>query len=290
MKLILKFNLVFVAIFLIGLGAAGYVSNQLLQQNAREEILQNARLVMEAALATRAYTATQVGPLLETQMKYTFLPQSIPAYSAAEVLRGLRTKFSDYAYKEAALNPTNPRNRAVDWETDIVTQFRNGGERAEVIGERETPTGRSLYIARPIQIKDPSCLACHSTVEAAPKTLVERYGPANGFGWQLNEIIGAQVVSVPTAVPQQRAQAAYRTFMLSLTGVFVFIGIALNLMLFATVIRPVTRLSRLADQVSLGNMDVPDFHARAKDEIGVLADSFNRMKKSVVQAMKMLEQ
>jgi len=289
-KLILKFNLAFVAIFLIGLGVAGYTSNQLLLQNAREEILQNARLVMETALATRAYTASQVGPLLETQMKYAFLPQSIPAYSAAEVLTGLRKKFSDYAYKEATLNPTNPRNRAVEWETDIVNKFRGGYDRGEIIGERETPTGRALYIARPIQIKDPGCLVCHSTVEAAPKTLVDRYGPANGFGWQLNEIIGAQVVSVPTEVPTQRATAAYRTFMLSLAGVFIFIGVALNLMLFAMVIRPVAMVSKLADQVSLGDMDVPDFHARSKDEIGVLADSFNRMKKSVVQAMKMLEE
>ena len=88
MKLILKFNLVFIAIFLIGLGAAGYVSNQLLQQNAREEILQNARLVMETSLSTRAYTSSQVRPLLETQMKYQFLPQSVPAYSATEVLTG----------------------------------------------------------------------------------------------------------------------------------------------------------------------------------------------------------
>jgi protein-histidine pros-kinase len=223
-------------------------------------------------------------------MKYAFLPQSIPAYSAAEVLGGLRKKFSDYAYKEATLNPTNPRNRAVDWETDIVNQFRGGHDRGEIIGERETPTGRALYIARPIQIKDPACLVCHSTVEAAPKTLVDRYGPANGFGWQLNEVIGAQVVSVPTDVPYQRATAAYRTFMLSLAGVFILIGVALNLMLFAMVIRPVTRLSRLADQVSMGDMDAPDFQARGKDEIGVLADSFNRMKKSVVQAMKMLEE
>jgi HAMP domain-containing protein len=289
MKLILKFNLVFVAIFLIGLGVAGYLSNQLLQQNAREEIVQNARLVMETALATRAYTASQVGPLLETQMKYTFLPQSIPAYSATEVINGLRKKFGDYAYKEAALNPTNPRDRAVDWEADIINQFRNGHDRVEIIGERETPTGRSLYIARPIQIRDPGCLLCHSTAEAAPKTVVDRYGTANGFGWQLNEIIGAQMVSVPADVAIQRAQAAYRTFMVSLTAVFLFVGVALNLMLLAMVIRPVTKLARLADQVSLGNMDVPDFQARGKDEIGVLADSFNRMKKSVVQAMKMLE-
>jgi protein-histidine pros-kinase len=290
LRLILKFNLVFSAIFLIGLGVAGYMSNQLLQQNAREEILQNARLVMETALATRGYTSSQIGPLLQTQMKYAFLPQSIPAYSATEVVNGLRKKLPDYSYKEAALNPTNPRDRAVDWEADIVNQFRNGYDRAEIIGERETPTGRSLYIARPIQIKDPACLLCHSTAEAAPKTVVDRYGPANGFGWQLNEIIGVQVVSVPADVPFRRAQAAYRTFMLSLTGVFVFIGIALNLMLLAMVIRPVTLLSRLADQVSLGNTDVPDFHARSNDEIGVLVDSFNRMKKSVVQAIKMLEQ
>ncbi len=86
-------------------------------------------------------------------MKYSFLPQSVPAYSATEVLNGLRKKFPEYAYKEATLNPTNPRNRAVDWEADIVNQFRNSAEHAEIIGERDTPTGRSLYIARPIQIK-----------------------------------------------------------------------------------------------------------------------------------------
>jgi len=56
------------------------------------------------------------------------------------------------------------------------------------------------------------------------------------------------------------------------------------------VIRPVTRLSRLADQVSQGeNMDAPDFEVKSSDEIGVLTQSFNRMKKSLVQAMKMLE-
>lgn len=289
MRLMLKFNLVFILFFLVGLAASAYISNELLQRNAREEIVQNARLVMETALATRAYTSTQVGPLLQTQMKYHFLPQSVPAYSATEVFSGLRKKFPEYAYKEATLNPTNPRNRAVEWESDVVHQFRNHPERAEIIGERETPSGRALYVARPIQIRDGACLACHSTVEAAPKTLLEKYGPANGFGWQLNEIVGAQVVSVPTAVPTQRAHVAFRTFMLSLTAVFVFLGVALNLMLLAMVIRPVSRLARLADQVSLGNMDVPDFRARSRDEIGVLAESFNRMKKSLVQAMKMLE-
>jgi len=290
MKLIVKFNLVFILVFLLGLGAAGTISNELLQRNARDEIVLNARLVMESALAARAYTSNQVGPLLQTQMRYKFLPQSVPAYSANEIFDLVRKKFPEYAYKEAVLNPTNPRNRANDWEADIVHQFRNASDRPEIIGERDTPTGRNFYIARPMQIRAEPCLACHSTVEAAPKTLVEQYGPANGFGWKMNEVIGAQIVSVPTDVPIARANRAFRTFMLSLTAVFAFIFVALNLMLWYMVIRPVTRLSRLADQVSQGeNMDAPDFEVKSSDEIGVLTQSFNRMKKSLVQAMKMLE-
>jgi protein-histidine pros-kinase len=290
MKLIVKFNLVFVAVFLIGLGVAGYVADQLLQQNAREEMLHSARLVMETALSTRAYTSSQVGPLLRTQMKYVFMPQSVPAYSATEIFNGVRKKFPEYAYKEATLNPTNPSNRAVDWETDVVNQFRNNSEHTEIIGERDTPTGRVLYIARPIQVRDAACLTCHSTVDIAPKTLLDKYGPANGFGWKMNEVVGAQVVSVPTAVPTQRARAAYRSFMLALTAVFVMVGLVLNVMLISVVVRPVTRLAKLADQVSLGDMEAPDFHVRSRDEIRVLAESFNRMKKSLVQAMKMLEE
>ena len=106
----------------------------------------------------------------------------------------------------------------------------------------------------------------------------------------LNEVIGAQIVSVPTDVPIQRARAAFRNFMLALAGVFVFVGIVPNLMLLSMVVMPVSRLAKLADQVSMGKMDVPDFHVRSKDEIRMLADSFNRMKKSVVQAMKMLDE
>jgi protein-histidine pros-kinase len=54
-------------------------------------------------------------------------------------------------------------------------------------------------------------------------------------------------------------------------------------------VRPVTRLSALADRVSQGELDAPDFDTASKDEIGTLAQSFSRMRASVVAAMKMLE-
>ena len=289
MRLLLKFNLIFLLIFAAGLAAISQVSWSLLERNARDEIAQSARLLMDAAIATRVYTSGQVGPLLQTQMKYTFLPQSVPAYSATEVFNDLRKKHNEYAYKEAVLNPTNPRNRAVEWESDIVNQFRNNKDTSEIIGDRDTPTGRSFYVARPLRIGNPDCLRCHSTVDAAPPTMIERYGPANGFGWNLNEVVGAQIISVPTRVPLDRANQAFKVFMTSTGIVFAVIGVVLNLMLWMLVIRPVTKLSQFADRVSLGELEIPEFKRSSRDEIGVLARSIGRMRTSMVQAMKMLD-
>ena len=289
MKLLFKFNLVFLLIFAAGLAATARVSWTLLERNAREEIAESARLLMDTALAARAYTSTQVGPLLDTQMKYSFLPQSVPAYSATEVFNDLRKKHTEYGYKEAVLNPTNPRDRAADWEADIVTQFRGNKDMSELVGDRDTPTGRSFYVARPIRISNPACLRCHSTVDAAPKTMIERYGPANGFGWNLNEAVGAQIISVPTQVPLARAERAFTVFMGSIATVFVVIGVMLNLMLWAIVVRPIGKLSRFTDRVSLGELDIPEFERTSRDEIGTLARSIGRMRTSLVKAMKMLD-
>ncbi len=289
MKLLFKFNIVFLLIFAAGLFATGRVSWALLARNAREEIVQNARLLMDTALAARGYTSSQVGPLLETQMKYSFLPQSVPAYSATEVFNDLRKKHAEYVYKEAVLNPTNPRDRAVDWEADIVNQFRNNKDTQEIVGDRDTPTGPSFYVARPIRVGNPACLRCHSTVDAAPRTMIDRYGPANGFGWNLNEAVGAQIISVPTQVPLARAERAFTVFMGSITVVFVLIGLMLNVMLWVIVVRPIGKLSRFADRVSLGELDIPETARDSRDEIGGLARSIGRMRTSLVKAMKMLE-
>ena len=289
MKLLAKFNLIFILVMALGVAVSGWISRGLLQEQARQEVLSIGRLLMEGATSVRGYTSGQITKLLETQMKYEFLPQAIPSYSAVEVLNTLHKKYPDYAYKEATLNPTNPRDRAVGWEVDIVNAFRGNAELKEFVGERDTPTGKSLYISRPLRITNPACLQCHSSVEAAPKTMVDKYGPANGFGWQLNEVVGAQVVSVPMTLPLQRANDNFKLFVGSLVAVFVVVGIVLNLMIWLVVVRPVTRLSALADRVSQGDMDAPEFQTTSKDEIGVLTQSFARMRASVVQAMKMLE-
>jgi len=289
MGLRLKFNLVLFFVFMLGLGVSGYVSYDLLHKTARDEVLRNAGVMMEAALSMRQYTVSQVRDKL-VQKEDEFLPQSVPAFAATEIMNQLRKKYPDYAYKEAALNPTNPRDRAVEWEADIVNAFRNDPGRGEISGTRPTPTGMSLFLARPFQIKDPACLACHTTSEIAPVSMVKLYGTNNGFGWKLNEVIGAQVVSVPMSLPIQNANRAFYTFMASLTGVFTVLFIILNVMLSYMIVRPITVMSDAADRMSTGDLEIPEFDESGRDEVSLLAKSFNRMRRSLEKAISLIDQ
>lgn len=289
MRLKLKFNLILIFVFLLGLVVSGYVSHDILRKNAREEVVRHANLILEAALAVRSYTVSQVKPHLELQLMRVFLPQSVPAFAAAETMGELRKKQPDYFYKEAALNPTNPRNRATDWEADLIQIFRDSTNPKEIVGERDTPTGPSLYIARPIQIKQEACLACHTTPTAAPATMIKLYGENNGFGWKLNEVIGAQIVSVPMSLPILNADRAFVTFMALLVGVFAVLFIVLNLMLNRMIVKRVAKMSRAAEEISTGNFEIPEFAEAGKDEIATLGRSFNRMRRSLEKALQMIE-
>ncbi len=290
MGLRLKFNLVLFITTVIGVLVSGLVSHKILQDNAREEVLDMARMMMESAVAVRSYTVNEVRPLLKVQQRRQFIPQTVPAYAAARYIKTLQQSHRDYSYKEATLNPTNPANRASEWEADIVNWFRNHSDQEELIGERDTPTGPQLYLSRPITITNPGCLACHSTPAEAPQTLINTYGSSNGFGWKLNETIGAQVVSVPMSLPLARADQTFITFMSALVGIFLLIAVILNLMLHFIVIKPVRAMSNKADEISLGNLNVDELVITGNDEIASLGRSFNRMHRSLSNAVQMLDE
>lgn len=120
--------------------------------------------------------------------------------------------------------------------------------------------------------------------------MLKLYGSDNGFGWKHNEIIGAQIVSVPMSLPILNADRAFFTFMGSLAGVFVFLFIALNIMLSFMIIRPITRMSEAANRISTGDMSIPELPVNGKDEVSLLAKSFNRMRRSLEKAIRLIDE
>jgi HAMP domain-containing protein len=283
-----KFNLTMLAAFLVGLGLAAAMSWQVIRDSARDQVTHEARLIAAEAAAVRVYTVKEIEPLLAEQSRIRFLPHTIPAFAAVTTQREFSRHFPNYTYREAALNPTNPADKATPEEAAVIERFRHNAALTTIIDTRDTPAGAVLSIAAPERIGSKDCLVCHSTPQAAPTSMLDIYGPKGGFGWKVNEVIGAQIVSVPLEVALQRANKMFFTFLGGVSAVFAVSLLLLNVLLNVMVIRPITEIARRATDVSTGGSG-EDFEVRGSDEIASLAQSFNRMKRSLATAMKMLD-
>ncbi len=289
-RLASKFNLVFLLVFAVSIAGAGAIFNSILQQQARQIVTGNARLMMENALAVRKYTSKQIQPILPNSRDGRFVAQTVPAYSAKQSFEYLRKQYPEFYYREATLNPTNPDDVATAWEANIVHQFQKNTDLKEVVGLRDTPQGRYFYMSRPLHVSEKSCLTCHSTPAVAPVAMIKDYGSKRGFNWQLHSVIGAQVVSVPVSVPERIARDVTALMMGALAGILLITLVILNLMLRQIVIAPVKQLAHSADEISKGNLEVEDLPVNGQDEIAMLSGSFNRMQRSLKQAIQMLDE
>ena len=64
--------------------------------------------------------------------------------------------------------------------------------------------------------------------------------------------------------------------------------IILNVLLHFLVVKPIIKMADVADRMSKGEEDLPEFNDKGKNEIAILGASFNRMKRSLEKAMSML--
>jgi HAMP domain-containing protein len=290
-KLGQKLTILLFVVFALGMIASGITLSNILNNSAQNEVTSKALMLMTTMNSVRDYTNTQIKPGLSDKLATEFLPQVVPAYSAREIFEKVRTdpEYREFFYKEATLNPTNLRDKADTFEAPIVNQFRADSTLKELRGFHDSPSGTLFYIARPLPIPKASCLECHSTPDAAPKSMIDRYGASNGFGWKLHEVVGAQIISVPATTVLQNAQ---KSFVL-LIGVFLLIFaatiFAVNFWLKRYVVRPLNRMAKVAEAVSMGDTEA-EFERTSNDEVGSLAETFSRMKMSLTMAMQRLEQ
>lgn len=282
-----KFNLLLLAVAVIGVGLFTLAADPLVNAVARDEVLQSSRIMMESAAGARKYTSEQIAPILKPQIGQHFYPQSVSAYAAKRNFDIIHAKFPDYMYREAALNPTNLQDRASDWEADIINEFRAHPDKKEISIQRATATGPMLELARPL-VNKPACMECHDTAADAPKSMVALYGPENGFGWKAGEIIGAQIVSVPMSASSVRAEHIRKLFLLPFVGFLLLLFVSINILLHFVVIRPIEKIANNAEMVSMGKIDTPEYQYKGRDQIGRLGASLNRMHRSLAEAFRML--
>ncbi len=288
MKLTTKINLILAGTFVAGLSLVGVNSYLLTEENALRQVTDQAELIMQKALAVRSYTVNEVRPLLIGDTE-TFHPQTVPAYSATQTANLVREKRPNYSYKEAVFNPTNPRDKATPAEEAIINRFIADPGLTRLVGSEVINGVKSLYISYPIRITNPACLTCHSTPEAAPAAMIDIYGDKGGFGWQLNEIVGTQMVVVPYTLPAQLAQKTFISFIVSMATIFLILFLVINITIRKLVLKPIMRVTHQAEQVSKGNLRDAEIKVTGNDEIADMSRAFNRMRRSVIKIVQMMK-
>jgi HAMP domain-containing protein len=300
LKLRTKFTLALSLIFLGGILAAWLIFSQLMQRHAEDIMTTRSLALIETMNSVRHYTSSQINPLLQSDLAVSeaFIPQTVPAYSARAVFEQLRSRpgYEAYQYKEATLNPTNPLDLADPFETGIVEHFRAQPDTTTLSGFTEVNGQQVFYNARPLRVSSEACLACHSTPENAPASLLATYGADGGFGWQNGEIIAAQIIYVPAADVVQNAQTWVGLIMLVVAIIFAVVILVMNFLLKGMVIRPVEQIAATATLISndewsptSGEIATVSQIAGRGDELGATASVFERMAKQVYEREQRLK-
>jgi HAMP domain-containing protein len=79
-------------------------------------------------------------------------------------------------------------------------------------------------------------------------------------------------------------------FLALLAAALLVMLVVFNIIAHIYVIKPIQCIAAQANEINLGNMDAAEFDVASRDEIGSLATSFNRMRRSLVTALRMFEQ
>jgi len=308
LKLAPKFTIILLLVFIVGSSLGGVVLSKALEQRAEDNIASEGVMLMESMQAVRRYTDQQVRPLLEAhETRDEFWPETIPAYSARRVFELLQEGGSalgdfDYQYKEAVLNPTNPNDRADEFEASLVSDFAANPDDTERSGFRKlTGQGLVFYSALPIVIREASCLECHSVPEAAPPAMLAQYGRENGFGWQLDQVLGTQIVYVPAEEVFQASRRAFSSVMGIFFAVFAIALFCLNALLKPLVVQPIQSLAKVSQKLAADDIQSPEDLNSAEtrklsgvvnrqDELGQLGRTFQNMVNEVVARQQRLKQ
>ncbi|WP_414589040.1 c-type heme family protein [Scytonema sp. PCC 10023] len=293
MKIGTKVNLILIIVLLSGILISGIALFRVLETKAQNEVSSKALILMQIANSVRDYTNERVQPLLlpkvDAPNQEKFIPESIPTYTLREVFEKFRQnkEYGNFIYKDATLNPTNLRDKADEFEAEIVERFRKEPGNKSLSNYRIISGEKLFYNARPFAIQDKSCLRCHTTPEQAPKSQIATYGKDNGFGWKLNEIVAAQIVYVPAEEILNNANRSFWLIIGVVGIIFTAIVLIMNQLLKKVVLQRIKTIATVAEKVSVGDMNAT-FDKQSKDEIGDLAEAFNRMKYSLEIALNML--
>jgi HAMP domain-containing protein len=272
----------------LAIGVLGFTSYRLSMKNALEEAKIKSDLVMNYAMASREFTRVSQSPLVRQLVEPDrFYPEIMSGFATA---RGIYEQFEKtypgYVFRQATLDPLHPSNKADTQEVQIIQKFIDNPDLKNDEGRIVRGGKEVFYTATPFTVMSKNCLTCHGDPADAPKDQIEIYGDTNGYGWKMDEVVAAFIVYVPVADAIASAKTMSLTLVLYGAGGIVVMLVIIGWFLNRDVVTPIVRLAQRAEDFSLGeNLDEP-IDKNATGEVGVLAQSVERLRISLNKLMQ----
>ncbi|MBD2325812.1 DUF3365 domain-containing protein [Alkalinema sp. FACHB-956] len=261
-----------------------------IQSNTFEqEARSRSEIVLNFGEANRKFVSKDLRPAIEAYTSDFVLEAMSATFSTRRIFEYFNELLPEYLYRQPTLNPLNPTDQADDFETQIIQNFQNDRSLKETTGYRTLNHQEAFYIAKPIQVES-SCLKCHWSPDTAPAKLVEKYGRNQGYGWKVGDIISTLMIYVPTQ-DLRANQAALTHTVLTTFAALAIVLIGLIYIFFDRLVnRRLQSMIRVMGQVAATPNSTTRLHDRSQDELGLLAQSFNRMAHSLEGAYTDLEE
>ena len=269
-----------------------YRSHSDTQRHVSELLNQQAALALEFDLAIRAYVAEQIRPSLQEKLGADqFEPETMStSFVARSVFEKVRKEFPDYIIKFSSDDPRNPANQAGPAELRMIEHFNNNPEVEKWSGAIDLD-GREYWAHFSARRMKESCLRCHGRPEDAPASLLERYGATAGFHRPVGEVVALDTI----AIPREKANAALaaervRHSITEAAGFGLLFG-AIALLFRSLASRRLAPIAEHFRQMAKQpeSASITPVQVRGRDEIGVLAASFNTLAERLNTAHASLE-
>jgi methyl-accepting chemotaxis protein len=284
-----RFSLILFLIFIVTLPLITSIMYYFFRQNAIREIADKATLTMHSMDSIRKYVGDELRPGIKREVAEKFMLEGMSGfYILRKISYNLQRAQPNYIYKQATNNPLAMENKADYYEEWLISRFRETPSAKELTGIRADGKESLYYIARPVIVDRQECMTCHGDPAAAPQVQVERYGTTSGYHYTMGSVVGTNIIYVPASVPIAIATKSTVVVAVVFTALFFLLFIIINILIRNSIIRPIENFVKAADQVSKGRFD-NKFEVNTEDELKTLADSFTRLKTSIIMMMDMMK-
>ncbi|WP_419784881.1 c-type heme family protein [Pseudodesulfovibrio sp.] len=190
----------FTGLFLLMAGLVAFYSvglhvhlNRLMEGEAREK----ASLILASVEAVQRYVRGTLRPVMyENLLPDHFVLEAMStSYVTRAVMSDPNLKHENFEYRRVAEGARNPHSEATPLEREFIERFKADPKLTHLEEFRDVKGERS-FVTVYAQRYDSSCMHCHGEPSSAPKELIERYGVTRGFGKNIGELAGIDMVRI----------------------------------------------------------------------------------------------